>query len=313
MGKIKLGVLVGGTSVEREISKKTCENLLKNLRDEKYDITIYHLPKNGDTGWARDIINNPPDIVMSALHGGNGENGSIQGFLHTIGVPYVGSKVLSSALCMDKYLAKTVMRAGKIQVADDVLLKRGENLAIYEQEIRQLGVPIIVKPNRGGSSIGISVVDDVKKLEAAVNIIREKYDDDVLIEKYIEGDEINCSVIQTTEKTSVMSVLDIKKSGRVFDYRGKYEIKGTLASVSAMPAFMQDMIKHIAIKTFNVLKCKGYACVDMIIRDENIFVIEVNTLPGLTSQSLIPQGLESHGISFADFLDKLIDYELSDK
>jgi D-alanine-D-alanine ligase len=80
-----------------------------------------------------------------------------------------------------------------------------------------------------------------------------------------------------------------------------------------MPAFMQDMIKHIAIKTFNVLKCKGYACVDMIIRDENIFVIEVNTLPGLTSQSLIPQGLESHGISFADFLDKLIDYELSDK
>lgn len=313
MGKIRLGILVGGSSVESEVSKKTADNMIKHLDENKYDVTVYFLPKNGDTGWAKDFISNPPDIVLSALHGGNGENGSLQGFLHTLGVPFVGSKVLSSALCMDKYLTKTVMRANKIQVASDVFVSRDEQLAVYEHEIKRIGFPLIVKPNRGGSSIGITVVEDYEGLEGAVSTIIREYDDDVLVEKYIEGNEINCSVIQSKDEIKVMSVLDINKNGKVFDYNGKYEAVKSLASVSALPDFMQDMIKHIAVKAFKVLKCKGYACVDMIVKDENIFVIEVNTLPGLTAQSLIPRGLEGSELDFKAFLDSLIDFELGNK
>ena len=161
MDKIKLGVLVGGTSIEREVSKKSCENLLANLDENKYDITVYHLPADGNTEWAKNIISNPPQIVLSALHGGNGENGSIQGFLHCLNIPYIGSKVLSSAICMNKAMAKTVMKANHIQVPDHVFVMRGVDFSQYEESIKLMGFPLIVKPNRGGSSIGVTVASNM--------------------------------------------------------------------------------------------------------------------------------------------------------
>lgn len=310
MNKINVAILAGGSSVEREISLKSCENIEASLDREKYNIRIYELPKSGENDWARELIINPPDIVLSALHGGNGENGSVQGFLHCLGIPFAGSRVLSSALCMDKKMAKTVMAANHIQVPADVFIKRGERLIDHADEIRQTGFPLIVKPNRGGSSIGIAAASNMSELEKAVNAIEEKYDDDVLAEKYIDGREITCAVYESEKGADVMAVLDINKKGEIFDYEDKSQSTSALGDISNMPLFMQDMVKAIAIKTFEVLKCRGYACVDMIVREEQIYVIEVNTLPGLTDKSLVPKAAQIFNMSFGELLDRLIEFEL---
>ncbi len=312
MSKIKLGILAGGSSIERDVSLKSCENLLNNLNNDKYDIHIYSLPNNNDSNWLNDLINDKPDVVVSALHGGLGENGSMQGLLHCMGIPYIGSKVLSSALCMDKKEAKTVLSANHIQTAADIYIKRGESIALFVDDIRQIGFPLIVKPNRGGSSIGIEIVNDLAELDKSVNNIVEKYDDDVIAEKFIKGREITCCVFEENNEPEIMAVLEVNKKGQIFDYADKYE-RGISSALSSMPRFMQDMVKSIAKKTFSLLKCRGYACVDMIVMEEQIYVIEVNTLPGLTENSLIPKACQDYGIGFGEFLDRLIEREIVNK
>ncbi len=310
MNKLKIAILAGGSSVERDISLRSCRNIEAALDREKYDIKIYELPKDRSTDWAKQIIADPPDMVLSALHGGNGENGSVQGFLHCLGIPFAGSRVLSSALCMDKKMAKTIMSANHIQTPEDVYIKRGERIIDHADEIRQIGFPLVVKPNRGGSSIGISIVYGTKELEKAAKDIIEEYDDDVIAEKYIKGREITCAVNEGENGTDVMAVLDINKSGEMFSYEDKSMQASPIGDISNMPVFLQDMVRAIAIKTFDALKCRGYACVDMIVKDEQIYVIEVNTLPGMTDISLVPRAAEGPGMSFGDFLDRLIDFEM---
>ncbi len=305
MNKIKLGILAGGSSVEREVSFKSCENLVNALDKSKYDVHIFSLPDNNDKGWLNELMEYKPDVVISALHGGLGENGSMQGLLHCLKIPYVGSKVLSSALCMDKKSAKTVLEANHIQTAADVFIKRGESAALYADEMRILEFPLIVKPNRGGSSIGIQVVSSYDELERAAKNIVDKYDDDVLAEKFIRGKEITCCMFEENAKTNVMAVLEVNKKGEIFDYEDKYE-RGISSALTDMPKFLQDMVMSIAVKVFGLLKCRGYACIDMIVNEEQIYVIEVNTLPGLTENSLIPKACESYGISFGEFWDRLI-------
>lgn len=309
MDRIKLGILTGGSSVEREVSLKSCENVLNNLDKNKYNIHIYSLPLNSDELWLKDLMGNKPDIVISTLHGGLGENGSIQGLLHCLDIPYIGSKVLASALCMDKKSAKTLLEANHIQVASDVCIKKGESVVLYADEIRLLEFPLIVKPNRGGSSIGIEIVSSFEELDKAVKNIAEKYNDDALVEKFVKGNEITCCMFENEGNINVMAVLEVNKKGEIFNYKDKYE-SGVSSGLSNMPKFMQDMVKTIAIKTFKLLKCKGYACVDMIVMEEQIYVIEVNTLPGLTENSLIPKACTGFGIGFSEFLDTLIKNEL---
>lgn len=312
MSKIKLGILAGGSSIEREVSFKSCDNVLNNLDKDKYDIHIFPLPNDHEDKWIDELVSINPDIIVSTLHGGLGENGSMQGLLHCLNIPYVGSKVLASALCMDKKSTKTVLEANHIQTARDVYIKRGESIALYVDEIRQIGFPLIVKPNRGGSSIGITIVNDLTELDSAVNNIVEKYDDDVIAEKFIQGREVTCCVFEDKDGIKVLAVLEVNKKGDIFDYSDKYE-NGVSSALTKMPLFMQDMVKVISEKAFKLLKCKDYACVDMIIQEEQIYVIEVNTLPGLTANSLLPMACRSYGMSFGEFLNKVIEKNINDK
>lgn len=312
MNRIRLGILFGGTSIENEISERSCKNILKYLDDEKYDITLYKLPKTGDRGWIKEFVNNPPDVVLSALHGGRGENGTIQGFLHTLGIPYVGSKVLSSALCMDKFMAKTVMKSEKIQVPDGIIIRRGENISSFEAQINELRFPLIVKPNRGGSSIGLTLVDNMDALKEALSSAMANYDDDILIEKFIEGNEVSCCVYEDENGINILSLLDINKKGMLFEYDDKYSSQGSIADISSLNTYIKQTLENMAFKAFKSLKCKGYACVDMIVQDERIYVLEVNTLPGLTEKSLIPCATTQTPFSFGEFLDKIISYELKE-
>ncbi len=307
MNKIKLGILSGGNSIEREVSVKSCENLLNSLNKEKYDITLYNVDIN-KKDWILSLISNPPDVILNSLHGGRGENGSMQGFLHYLNIPYIGSKVLSSSICMDKKIAKTIMEANHIPTAQDIYVKRNENINVYKENLKRLGYPLIIKPNRGGSSIGIKICKSYEDILNGAKDIINKYDDDILIEKYIKGREIACCVLENHNSKEVC-ILDISSEDNIFSYEDKYE-KSNSANISNMPEFMQDMIKAMAVKTFDCLKCRGYALVDMIVKEEQIYVLEVNTLPGLTKTSLIPKAANIIGISFGEYLDRLIGFEL---
>lgn len=311
MEKIKLALLTGGASVEREVSFRSSENILRSLDKNKYDITIIKLPKDKtDIAWISELMQLRPDFVLSALHGGKGENGAVQGLLQCMNIPYAGSRLLSSAVCMNKQTAKELMAYHHIPVIDGEFIPLGCDIEQYRQKLALLDYPIIIKPNRGGSSIGITVAENFDDVVRAVEYIRSEYDDDCVAEKYIDGKEVTCAVMQTNEGLKVMSVLDINKSKGIYDYDAKYLSRDSAVSFTTLPAYMKNMIEDIAVKAFDILKCRGYGCVDMLVKDEQVYVIEINTLPGMTDHSLIPQGVEGCGLTLGEFLDKLIEFEL---
>ncbi|MBS5793727.1 MAG: D-alanine--D-alanine ligase [Lachnospirales bacterium] len=304
--KINLMILKGGMSLEREISLKSFENVIKNIDEQRYNILDIDV-KDIDT-----LINHikefNPHIVLNLMHGGIGEDGTIQALLSSIGVKYVGSKALSSGICMDKNLSKTILKANNIPIIDYVYIKKDENPYLYKNEIDELIYPVIVKPNKGGSSIGIKVA---KNIDEVFNIIEDikTLNDDILIEKFINGKEAICSLIQNKDGIRIMSILDINPKSDIFDYSAKYD-EDTNIYFSKLPKFLQTMIEEVAKKTFNVLNCEGYANIDFIIKDDDIYVLEVNTIPGLTNKSLLPKAINLSKDTLKDFLNEIIDFAI---
>lgn len=305
--KKKVCVLMGGNSSEREVSIWSAQEILNNLDSNRYDFFSVDMPEDLNTSWIYTILNERPNIVLSALHGGLGENGAVQGLLECMGIPYVGSGVMSSAVSLDKNMSKNLLRHHHIPVADDVFIRKNEAVSAYDSKINELGFPLVVKPNRGGSSIGIKIAKNKTELTEAASFIFG-LNDDVLIEKYIKGDEVTCGVIEDKQGLTVLKVLDIKPVNGFFDFDSKYKDNLSEIYFSKQPEYLETMIAEIAKKVFQVLECRGYGRVDMIVCEEQIFVLEMNTLPGLTSHSLIPKAAD---MPFSDFLTKLIEFELS--
>lgn len=308
--KTKVCILFGGNSIEREISILSKEQLVENLDPYKYDVVQIELPVQKNSDWVKKLMYEKPDIVLSALHGGIGENGSVQGLLECLNIPYVGSKVMSSAISMNKNMSKIIMRANYIPVVDDVFISKNDDIIKYTEKIKKLGFPLIVKPNNGGSSIGVSIVNNYDELLLAITLVKD-LKDDILVEKYIYGREATCGVLETDMGLEVLSVLDIDIQGsdKFYNFDAKYFNKNTKVGFSKLPAYLQTMIREIARKVFTILECEGYAVVDMIIFEDEIYVIEINTLPGLTNKSIIPK-VACKKSSFEDFLDRLICFSI---
>ncbi|MCL2463051.1 MAG: D-alanine--D-alanine ligase [Defluviitaleaceae bacterium] len=306
--KTKVAVIYGGET-EREVSVMSSKEVLKALDETKYEVIPIEIPENGGAAWVGELIAAAPDVVLLGLHGGIGEDGSLQGLLECLRIPYVGSKVQGSAIGLDKAMSKLIMRARHIPVADDVFITRGEEPGRFHDEIARLGFPLVVKPNRNGSSIGVSIVADWTALGKAVAEV-QALDDDILIEKYIRGQEVTCGVIETRDGLEVLTVLDIDADAgdAFYDYHAKYFNEMTKIEFSSQPGFMQNMIQGIAKDVFRALNCSGYGRVDMIVSEEQVYVLEINTLPGLTAHSLIPKAARGKGLDFGAFLDKLIEF-----
>lgn len=306
-------ILYGGASTEREVSFATCDSIYKNLSKEKFNVTKIELPKDKSNNWALEVINQKPDIVISALHGGNGENGSVQGFLNCLNIPYVGTGVLGSAVGMDKYITKKILKASGINVADAIFVKCNEEIEEYKNEIMDLGFPIVVKPNSGGSSIGVKIVDNFDKLKEAVLEVY-KLKEDATVEKFIKGSEVTCGVIEKGEKLQALDVLDIKPKNGFYDYFAKYEDDDTKIDISTLSESVIKKVQDISIKTFKSLNAKDYARVDLIVDSKgDVYVLEINTLPGMTSHSLIPKSLKAKNIPYDKFLEDLIENSLDSK
>lgn len=302
--KINLLILKGGTSLEREISLKSFDYVIKHINKQKYN--IQHLDVCSIQNLIQTINDFKPQIVLNLMHGGMGEDGLIQSLLSLLNIKYVGSKSLSSSICIDKNISKTILKANNIPVIEYVYIKKDENPYLYKNEIDELIYPVIIKPNKGGSSIGVNIAKNIDEAIEAINKIKN-LDDDILIEKFIIGKEATCTVVETKNGLEVLPILDIDVDGDFFDFNAKYK-NNTNINFTNEPKFLQTMIKEVAKKSFDILKCEGYANIDFIIKNDDIYVLEINTIPGFTQKSLLPKTLALCGKNVTQFLDQLIDF-----
>lgn len=282
MNKLKVAVLMGGTSTEREVSLMTGKEVVRNLDKEKYEVTAMELPRD------LEKINKKFDVALIALHGKGGEDGVIQGYLETLGIKYIGSGVLASAMGMNKKFFKWVMENNNI---------------LMPKTIEK--IPCVVKPVCGGSSVGVSIVEKNEDLNKAVELAK-KYDQEIIIEEYIKGIEVTCGV-WGNEKIEALPVVEIIPKNKFFDYESKYSDGGAEEICPArLSKEMTDKVQKIATKVFKIIGGKDFARVDMIIRDGEVYVLDINTLPGLTPNSLLPKEAKVAGYNYSQMLDKII-------
>ena len=302
MKKLKLVVLMGGISSEREVSLISGNEVIKNLDKEKYEVIPVDF--NGDCTWV-DIIK--PDLVFIVLHGKYGEDGSVQSLLDVLNQKYTGSGSAASFLGMNKMFFKFLVNKEKIKNPKAIFLK---DKNINMSDLEKLGWPVVVKPVLGGSSIGISIVKSKKYLAKALNLAF-KYDKEVLIEEYIKGIEISCGVIEDRGKITALPLVEICPKNEFFDFKSKYDEK---LCQEIVPARISDeltrKISKISENIFKLLKCKGLARIDFIVKENEIYVLEINMIPGLTSKSLLPKEAMAARISYPKLLDKIIESAL---
>lgn len=333
MNKIKLGLIYGGVSTEHEVSISSYESIVNNINKDKYDITSFYISKDGtwftDDKRTKDVFNSlkEMDCVFPILHGKNGEDGSIAGMLEIIGVSYVGCKTLSSAICMDKVITKKLLEKANISVAKYMFIKKlndnfywvqdNYDYVLLDKEILDLSVntllnyPVVVKPSRSGSSVGVSVANDYLELENAINEA-SIYDEKILIEEFIDGKELEVAVLGNNDLT-VSNIGNIIPDEIVYSYNSKYKGNSKTVVLNTIEENLESKIKNIVLTTYKVLDCSGLARVDLFLIGNEVLVNEVNTMPGFTSISMYPKLMESINISYTDLIDRLISLSMDDK
>jgi D-alanine-D-alanine ligase len=308
--KLRVALLAGGRSGEREVSLRGAEGVISALDLSKYDISRY----DPATDMVKLAIDAPAiDVVFILLHGLFGEDGTVQGFLDLLGLPYQGSGVLGSALAMDKDIAKTLYKVRGLPVPDWAMLTPAA-ANTPGPLIQKLGLPLVVKPVRQGSSLGMSIAHSEDELAAGIRLAFE-YDSEVMAECFVEGREITVGVIGNDSLTPLPLVEIIPGSEHpFFDYQAKYQPGATR---EICPAVFPDEItrkaQSYALTAHRALKLRGYSRTDMIVdKADNIWVLETNTIPGMTPTSLLPQAAAAAGLPFGQLLNKLIELAMED-
>lgn len=318
MSKLRIGILRGGPSSEYEVSLKTGENVLKFLPEkyDKYDILI---TKDGD--WIFNGVIKPIskivrdiDAMFIALHGEYGEDGKVQNILEHFQIPFTGSKSLASAFSMNKFLARQVFETSGILMPKGILIREGENIQEISKKIfRQFSPPWVLKPLSKGSSVGVRIIQKFEDLEDAI-FHGLFYERKILFEEYIKGREATCGVLENFrgEKYYALPPVEIipPKENSFFDYEAKYGGKTKEICPANFDLKTKKEIELLAKKAHESLGCKGYSRSDFIVSPRGIFLLELNNLPGLTSESLLPKSAEAVGLSFSDLLDHLIQISL---
>jgi D-alanine-D-alanine ligase len=360
MGKIRVAVLFGGKSNEHSISVATASGVLGAIDSSKYDVVPVGItqagvfvPFSGDPeslslanglktiehegstirfamDGSRELFETGPNgtekslgviaVVMPLLHGPYGEDGTMQGFLELVGVPYVGNGVLGSAAAMDKEFSKALFKAAGIPSPDYAVVTKSDMLNNPESalaRIRDLGkLPFFVKPARSGSSVGITKVSSLAEVPAALEEAF-KHDDKLVIEVGVAGREIECGVLDALDGGALrVSVAgEITVSGREFyDFEAKYVDSDAATLICPADITSDELAKmqHMARKAFKALGCKGLARVDFFLTDNGFMVNEINTMPGFTSISMFPRCWQETGLSYPDLIDELISLALVD-
>jgi len=353
--KIRVGVLTGGASAERDISLATGAQIQRSLPAEKYDVVLLDplafMVRNpqiteAQRAQARELLaggarldparelpkgleeeihsaskalvpatraiadsGEPLDVVLIALHGTWGEDGRIQGLLDTLGVPYTGSGVKSSAIAMDKVMTKTLLAAAGLDVPRGAVVRSDAGRDL--EESRRVGLPAFVKPVASGSSVGASIVRRGEDLAPAIaDALR--YDERALVEEYLKGTELTVAVIGNDE-LQALPVIEIVPKREFFDYHAKYDAGESEEIVPArIPDEVAKRVQELAIRAHRALDCRGMSRTDFVWAGDRMVALEVNTIPGMTANSLLPRAAKAAGIPFGGLLTKLIDWALED-
>jgi D-alanine-D-alanine ligase len=353
--KIRVGVLTGGASAERDISLATGAQIAASLPADRFETVLLDplalmvrnpalteaqrgqaralLQTGGLTGQPRALpkgledhiakaeraivpasaaMSNsagPVDVVVLALHGTWGEDGRIQGLLDTVGIPYTGSGVLASALAMDKVMAKRILASEGLDVPRGVVVTSatGGDLG----QARSVGLPVFVKPVAGGSSVGAGVVTTAEQLAPAIaDALR--YDERALVEELVTGTELTVAVIGNDD-LEPLPVIEIVTKREFFDYTAKYSAGESEEIVPArVPEAVARRAQDIAVRAHRALGCRGMSRTDLVWSGDRMVTLEVNTIPGMTANSLLPKAARAAGIEFGDLLSRLVDWALED-
>lgn len=337
----KLGVIFGGMSTEDKVSCISGASVIENLNKEKYEVFPIFIDKNGN--WFKVEITEENklkmenkkqienvftylkqmDLIFPILHGLYGEDGTIQGLLELLKVPYVGCGVLASSVGMDKVYTKIIFDKANIKQAKYVYIRGYNDKYIYVDDsfnekildlkeilnvvIEKIKFPMFVKPSNSGSSVGISKVNSKEELEKAI-IEASKFDRKILIEEGIDGREVECAVLGN-ENVISSCVGEIKSSDEFYSYDAKYKSKESKTLIPAkISAEKLEEIRKLAVKAFKAIDGKGLSRVDFFIENESetVYINEINTLPGFTNISMYPKLFEQVGINYSYLLDKLI-------
>jgi D-alanine-D-alanine ligase len=323
MPRVRVAVIIGGRSSEHEISLASARSVVEGLDPERYEVCEIEIGRDGrfqlpaaqqaaiepEKSSLPVPLNGKPepfgnvDVVFPVLHGPFGEDGTVQGLLELAGVAYVGAGVTASALCMDKDLFKAVMRDKGIPVVDSVtVLERNR-----EQVENPFGLPVVIKPARLGSSVGISIVKTPEELSQALDLAFD-HDEKVLLERYAAGVEVECSVLGNEEPIASIPGEIVPLVSDWYDYRAKYEEGGMDLIV---PPRLDDhtiaRVQELAVAAFIASDCEGMARVDFFVaEDGEVLVNELNTIPGFTSTSVYAKLFEASGIPYQELLDRLV-------
>lgn len=344
MSKLSLCVIFGGASSEHEVSLMSAASVLRNIDYDKYDVhklviskdggwyyyegdadgisalggdEISRLdkaivsPDTGDRGIIRftddGIVRYTVDAAFPILHGKNGEDGTIQGLFGLAGIPYVGSGVIGSAVCMDKCTAKTLFEHAGIPQAAWVELRSGEDKISEIEE--KLGYPCFVKPANAGSSVGITKAHNREELKRGIEVAFNE-DSKILVEEMMTGTEVESSVIGNSDPTCAPVVGEIAPAAEFYDYDAKYNDENSILTIPAkIEPSVIEKLRNYAVAAYKVCECRGLSRVDFFVDKESgeVYLNEINTLPGFTSISMYPKLWEASGLSYKDLINKLID------
>lgn len=297
----KIAVLFGGTSAEREVSLDSGKAVLAALKNQGYDahpvdpkeISVTTLKEQGF------------DRVFNILHGRGGEDGGLQGTLEQIGIPYTGCGVMASALAMDKMRTKMLWKGFGLPIADMEIVTKNNVLELNPSEVvERLGLPLMVKPSREGSSVGLTKVNAVEELKSAVDFALES-DDTVLIEEWLPGMEISVPVLDG----EVLPAVQIIPDGEFYDYHAKYISDNTQYICPApLNSVQEEQVRQLVRQAYDAVGCRGWSRVDMMAdKQGNFRLVEVNTSPGMTSHSLFPRAAAIVGYSFEQLVVRILE------
>jgi D-alanine-D-alanine ligase len=305
----RIGVLAGGTSAEREVSLKSGNAVYKALTDMGYDAVFIDVSDNV----CKTIKEEGVEAAFVVLHGGHGENGGIQGLLEIMGIPYTGSGILASALAMDKEASKSVFLSNKIPVAPYVVVRQKdvENHGVINNgmiaSMTNFPFPWVVKPATEGSSIGVSIVSSERELADSVKAAFA-YGERVLVERYIKGKEIQIGILGQM----VLGGVEVRPLREFYTYEAKYTPGLTNYILPPeIDASAYNVLKESALRAHNALGCRGATRIDFILDESNNpFLLEVNTIPGMTETSLLPKIADLAGIKFPALIEKILSLSL---
>lgn len=323
MSRKKVGVLRGGPSSEYEVSLKTGKSVIDNLNPEKYEALDIFIDRDGVWHYSGlpiepEKVFKKVDVIFNALHGAYGEDGTVQKILDQFGVPYTGSRALASAIGMNKILSKKVYTDHGLKTPLHKVLHKKEHKPEHVSVIfKSFPMPAVVKPVSGGSSVGTNIASNLIELENAIDEAF-KYGEQIMLEEFISGKEATCGVVDNFREKEVYSLLPIEirkpSESKFFDYKAKYGGESEEICPGNFAVAEKKIIQEMAERAHRALGLRHYSRSDFIVHPRRgIYILETNTLPGLTTESLLPKSLQAIGCKFSSFLEHLIELALKGK